>query len=94
MRHGAWSTAVALRVAHLHIIDASPDALAVAPENLAKNPNVSFHISSVGDIPLPAGSLGFVFALGVLHHVPDTRAAIDAIAEKLKAGAPFLIYLY
>jgi hypothetical protein len=29
-----------------------------------------------------------------LHHVPDTAAAIRAIAAKLKPGAPFLIYLY
>ena len=33
-------------------------------------------------------------SLGVLHHVPDTQAAIDAVASKLKSGAPFLIYLY
>ena len=36
----------------------------------------------------------FAFSLGVLHHVPDTEAAIRAVAIKLKAGAPFLIYLY
>ena len=82
------------RAAHLHLIDASPDALAVARENLKTVKNVSFHASNVGDIPLPARSLDFAFSLGVLHHVPDTQAAIDAIAGKLKYGAPFLIYLY
>jgi SAM-dependent methyltransferase len=46
------------------------------------------------DIPLPARSLDFVFSLGVPHHVPDTQAAIAAVAEKLKTGAPFLVYLY
>jgi hypothetical protein len=30
----------------------------------------------------------------VLHRAPDTQAAIDAVASKLKPGAPFLIYLY
>jgi hypothetical protein len=30
----------------------------------------------------------------VLHHVPDTQAALAAIADKLKPGAPFLVYLY
>lgn len=44
--------------------------------------------------PLPDGSLDFAFSLGVLHHVPDTRAAISEISTKLKPGAPFLIYLY
>jgi len=91
---GRWATMIAPRVAHLHLLDASPDALAVARENLADSKNVSFHIGSVGDIPLPARSLDFAFSLGVLHHVPDTQGAIDAIAEKLKAGAPLLIYLY
>jgi SAM-dependent methyltransferase len=69
-------------------------ALAVARENLQSQANVSFHVSSVADIPLPARSLDFAFSLGVLHHVPDTQAAIDAIAGKLTSGAPFLIYLH
>jgi SAM-dependent methyltransferase len=75
-------------------IDASADALAVARQNLADATNVSFHLASVGDIPLQDNSLDFAFSLGVLHHVPDTAAAIRAIAAKLKTGAPFLVYLY
>jgi len=91
---GRWSAMVAPRVGHLHLLDASGDALAVARQNLAGAPNVSFHLASVDDIPLADGSLDFAFSLGVLHHVPDTVAAIRSIAAKLKAGAPFLIYLY
>jgi ubiquinone/menaquinone biosynthesis C-methylase UbiE len=91
---GRWAMMVAPRVAHLHLVDASPDALAVARENLGGQKNVTFHAASVADIPLPARSLDFAFSLGVLHHVPDTQAAIDAIAQKLKVGAPFLVYLY
>jgi ubiquinone/menaquinone biosynthesis C-methylase UbiE len=91
---GRWATVVAPRVTHLHLLDASPDALAVARENLANVTNVSFHVGSVGAIPLPDRSLDFAFSLGVLHHVPDTPGALNAIAEKLKPGAPFLVYLY
>ena len=91
---GRWSTMVAPKVGHLHLLDASADALAVARQNLANSPNVSFHLASVGDIPIEENSLDFAFSLGVLHHVPDTIAAIRAIAGKLKVGAPFLIYLY
>jgi ubiquinone/menaquinone biosynthesis C-methylase UbiE len=91
---GRWSVMVAPRVGHLHLLDASADALAVARENLADAANVSFHLASVGDIPLEDNSLDFAFSLGVLHHVPDTAAAIHAIAAKLKNGAPFLVYLY
>lgn len=91
---GRWSMLVAPRVGHLHLLDASAEALAVAKENLKHVANVSFHAKSVGEIPLPAQSLDFAYSLGVLHHVPDTQAAIDAIAGKLKPGAPFLVYLY
>ena len=91
---GRWSMLVAPRVAHLHLLDASPQALAVARENLKSAGNVSFHAASVAAIPLPDASLDFAYSLGVLHHVPDTQAAIAAIAAKLKPGAPFLVYLY
>lgn len=91
---GRWSVMVAPRVGHLHLLDASAEALAVARQNLAGAGNVSFHLDSVADIPLEDNSLDFAFSLGVLHHVPDTKAAIGAIAAKLKIGAPFLIYLY
>jgi SAM-dependent methyltransferase len=91
---GRWSVMVAPHVGHLHLLDASADALAVARENLTNVTNVSFHHASVGDIPPEDESLDFAFSLGVLHHVPDTMAAIRAVATKLKVGAPFLIYLY
>jgi ubiquinone/menaquinone biosynthesis C-methylase UbiE len=91
---GRWSMMVAPRVRHLHLLDASADALAVAKRNLRDARNVTFHHASVGDIPLPPASLDFAFSLGVLHHVPDTAQAIGSIAARLKPGAPFLIYLY
>ena len=85
---------MAPRVEHLHLLDPSPAALDVAKQNLHSAKNVSYHCHSVANIPLPARSLDFAFSLGVLHHVPDTQAAIAAIADKLKPNAPFLIYLY
>jgi len=91
---GRWSMLVAPRVGHLHLLDASAEALAVARKNLKPVHNVSFHANSVAEIPLPSQSLDFAYSLGVLHHVPDTQAAITAIAGKLKPGAPFLVYLY
>jgi ubiquinone/menaquinone biosynthesis C-methylase UbiE len=91
---GRWSILVAPRVAHLHLLDASPEALAVARQNMQAANNVSFHIASVADMPFPDASLDFAYSLGVLHHVPDTQAAVEAIAAKLKPGAPFLVYLY
>ena len=91
---GRWSVLVAPRVEHLHLLDPSAEASNVAKENLRDINNVSYHLNSVATIPLPPKSLDFAFSLGVLHHVPDTEAAIAAIADKLKTNAPFLIYLY
>jgi ubiquinone/menaquinone biosynthesis C-methylase UbiE len=91
---GRWAMVVAPRVTHLHVLDVSPQALEVAKHNLAGVQNVSFHLASVEDIPVPDGSLDFAYSLGVLHHVPDTARAIGDITRKLKAGAPLLVYIY
>ncbi len=91
---GRWAKQVAPRVGHLHCIDASAEALAVARRNLDNEKNCDFHHASVDAIPLPDGSMDFGFSLGVLHHVPDTLAGIRSCVAKLKPGAPFLLYLY
>jgi hypothetical protein len=38
--------------------------------------------------------MDFGYSLGVLHHIPDTAAALRACVTKLRPGAPFLVYLY
>jgi len=91
---GRWAMLVAPRVGHLHLLDASALALETARDSLDGIANVSFHHASVDAIPLPDASLDFAYSLGVLHHVPDTAAAIRDIAHKLKPGAPLLVYLY
>lgn len=91
---GRWAAVVAPRVGRLLLLDASSDALAIARQNLADTLNVSFEQASVGSLPFENASLDFAYSLGVLHHVPDTAAAIRSISEKLKSGAPFLVYLY
>lgn len=56
--------------------------------------NCEFHRASVNAIPLPDDSMDFGYAIGVLHHVPNTAEGIKRCAGKLKPGAPFLLYLY
>jgi ubiquinone/menaquinone biosynthesis C-methylase UbiE len=90
---GRWAKLVAPRVGMLHCIDPS-EALAVARKNLVAQPNCSFHTASVAEIPLADASMDFGYSLGVLHHVPDTQAAIASCVKKLKPGAPLLLYLY
>ncbi len=38
--------------------------------------------------------MDFGYALGVLHHIPDTGAALRRCVRKLRVNAPFLLYLY
>ena len=90
---GRWARFVAPRVGRLHCIDPSA-AIDVARANLAGFSNVTFHRASVDSPELPPGSQDFGFSLGVLHHVPDTAAAIRSCVALLKPGAPLLLYLY
>lgn len=91
---GRWAKRVAPRVGHLHCIDAAGEALDVARRNLAGQSNVSFHHASSDSIPLADDSQDFGYSLGVLHHIPDTEAAMRDCVRKLKPGAQFLVYLY
>ncbi|MDO8732883.1 MAG: class I SAM-dependent methyltransferase [Actinomycetota bacterium] len=91
---GRWAAMVAPRVGSLICIDASPEAAKVAEQNLAHLHNCTVVVASVDSLPVAAGSMDFAYSLGVLHHVPDTQAAIRSCAETLKPGAPLLVYLY
>ena len=90
---GRWARWVAPRVGRLHCIDPSV-ALEVARRNLSDITNVEFHSGGVDDNCLPPGSQDFGYSLGVLHHIPDTEAALKACTDLLKPGAPFQLYLY
>jgi SAM-dependent methyltransferase len=90
---GRWARLAARRVSTLHCIDPSA-AIEVARRNLVTSPNCIIHQAGVDDMPLEPGSMDFGYSLGVLHHIPDTQAALSACVSKLKPGAPFLLYLY
>lgn len=91
---GRWARLVAPRVGHLHCIDPAEAALAVARRQLAGKDNVTFHHAGADSIPLADGSQDFGYSLGVLHHIPDTAAAMRDCVRKLKPGGQFLVYLY
>ena len=90
---GRWASIVAPQVGKLHCIDPS-NAINIAKLNLSKFDNCEFHNCSVDSIPLQDSSMDFGYSLGVLHHVPDSQAGLNSCVEKLKVGAPFLLYLY
>lgn len=91
---GRWARLVAPRIGHLHCIDPSAEALAVARRNLADCANCTFYQASANSMPIGDSTADFGYTLGVLHHVPDTISALKACVRKLKPGAPLLLYLY
>lgn len=91
---GRWAAGVVEKVGTLHCVDPSDKALAVAKKRLGHHKGAQFHHASVDAIPLAENSQDFGYSLGVLHHIPDTAAAMADCVKKLKPGAPFLVYLY
>lgn len=91
---GRWASFVAPRVARLHCIDVSAEALQVAKRTLTGIASCEFHVASLNELPFADGSMDFGYCIGVLHHVPDTAGALEACVSKLRPGAPFLVYLY
>lgn len=91
---GRWAKLVAPRVTRLHCIDPAPAALEVARRNLRNFANVDFHVAASDHIPLADESQDFGYALGVLHHIPDTEKALGDCVAKLRPRGQFLVYLY
>jgi SAM-dependent methyltransferase len=90
---GRWDVLVAPLVGQLVAADASPLALQVARCNVPA-PNITFVECTPDTLPFPDGHFDLIFSLGVLHHLPDTPAAIRALARKLAPGGTVLLYLY
>jgi SAM-dependent methyltransferase len=91
---GRWAKLVAPRVGRLHCIDASAEAVAVARRNLAAHDNCIAEVATIDALPFDDNSMDFGYSLGVMHHLPDPELGLRSCVGKLKAGAPFLIYLY
>tara|TARA_B100002019_G_C21220238_1_gene574319 strand:+ start:23 stop:847 length:825 start_codon:yes stop_codon:yes gene_type:complete len=90
---GRWAKLVAPKVKKLICIDPS-SALEIAKSNLSKFDNCEFEKATVDEMSMKDNSMDFGYSLGVLHHVPNTALGIKQCVEKLKSGAPLLLYLY
>ncbi|MDC3174355.1 class I SAM-dependent methyltransferase [Candidatus Pelagibacter sp.] len=90
---GRWAKFVAPKVRKLHCIDPS-NAIKVAKKKLKNFKNINYHRRSLDKSGIKKNSQDFGYLLGVLHYVPDARAAIKSCVELLKPGAPILLYIY
>ncbi len=91
---GRWARFIAPKVKKLNCIDPSQNALEVAKNNLKHYGNCFFENNSVMDNSIKKSSQDFGYCLGVLHHIPDTYSGLEKCVQKLKKGAPLLLYLY
>jgi SAM-dependent methyltransferase len=90
---GRWTKYISPKVKFVESIDPS-DAVMAATNITEDLKNVRITHASIGDLPFRDNSFDFILCLGVLHHIPDTRAGLQSLVKKLKTGGSILLYLY
>lgn len=70
------------------------EAIDVAFERLGHLPNTAFVQADLLSLPLRPGSVDVVFAEGVFHHTPSTRAALASAVSVLVPGGEIMFYVY
>jgi arsenite methyltransferase len=69
-------------------------AIDVARDRLGGIEGTHFVQADLLALPFRTGAFDAVFAEGVLHHTPSTRAALKAVAEVVRPGGELLFYVY
>ena len=90
---GRWIKYLSGHASRIVGIDPS-DAVFTASKMLKDATNITICRAEVDAIPFDDNFFDFVYSLGVLHHIPDTKSAMKRCIEKLKPGGRFLVYLY
>jgi SAM-dependent methyltransferase len=90
---GRWTRFAADRAAFVEGVDPS-DAARVAAMATRGRANVRITHASVESLPFADRAFDVVMSVGVLHHVPDTEAAIARVARCVRPGGLLYLYLY
>lgn len=90
---GRWSKYFLDKVNFIEAVDPS-DAIFAADKLLKGQDNVRITRASIETLPWPDETFDFGMSVGVLHHIPDTQAALNACVKKIKKGGHFYVYLY
>ena len=77
-------------------IDLSQQALATATERCRRSQatNATFHQLSLYDVDQIPGQFEWINCVGVLHHLPDPLAGLQALAGKLAPGGLIHLFVY
>ncbi len=57
-------------------------------------PNVHFVQADLKQLPFEPASFDFVFSIGVMHHDADTRLVFNAVAQMVRPGGRYSVWLY
>jgi SAM-dependent methyltransferase len=90
---GRWSKYISSRAGFVEAVDPS-DAVIPAVKLTQSCGNVRVTRAGYGCLPFEKESFDFVFSLGVVHHLPDTQAAISEAASMVKKNGWLLLYIY
>jgi len=83
-----------LRAGAGHIVAVEPsDAFEVLCHNILK-PEKVICLKITGDRLPPYENLDYVFAIGVLHHIPNPNPVVEAVFRALRPGGRFFVWLY
>jgi SAM-dependent methyltransferase len=90
---GRWTRYIAPKVKFVEAVDPS-EAIFAAASLLKDQKNIRVTQASTDNLPFADNTFDLVFSLGVLHHIPDTRKAMEDCVKKVRPGGLFLVYLY
>jgi SAM-dependent methyltransferase len=88
---GRLSTVLAEFADQVTLTDSSTQQLEISRTFLAHHPHVTGRRMAADDLDLPAGSVGLVAMIRVMHHLPEPAAALAEIARVLKPGGCAII---
>ncbi|MBK7433220.1 MAG: class I SAM-dependent methyltransferase [Chitinophagaceae bacterium] len=90
---GRWSEYFLDKAAFIEAVDPS-DAVFAADKLLGKSDKLRITRASINTLPWPDETFDFGMSVGVLHHIPDTRLALEECVKKIKKGGHFYVYIY
>jgi SAM-dependent methyltransferase len=90
---GRWAYEVARRGARVVAVDLGM-SIEIARRNTEATGRVLCVQGDVRQLPLREAAVDWGYTLGVIHHIPETDAALARIASAIKPGGPVLVYVY
>jgi SAM-dependent methyltransferase len=78
-----------------HVVAVEPSsAFAVLREKTSRFRDRITYLNVTGDQLPASGDLDYIFAIGVLHHIPDPDPVVAAAFRALRPGGTFAVWLY